>query len=94
MQAHSKNAPLDVSVIVIGHDVHDEVLGALRSVEEHRADLAVEMVVVDNGSGDGTAESVREQFPEARVVRLTRNELGAARNHGLQVAIYDPARIV
>jgi N-acetylglucosaminyl-diphospho-decaprenol L-rhamnosyltransferase len=86
VQAHSSNTCPDVSVIVIGHDVRDEVLAALRSVDEYCGDMAIEMIVVDNGSTDGTAGAVGEAFPEARVVRLARNELGAARNHGLRIA--------
>jgi GT2 family glycosyltransferase len=77
---------IDVSIIVIAHDVRDEVLACLRSVEDHRGDLSTEAIVVDNGSSDGTVAAVREAFPGARVVALDRNEGGSARNHGLRIA--------
>jgi GT2 family glycosyltransferase len=77
---------VDVSVIVIAHNVRDEVLEALRSVEDHRGGLAVETILVDNASTDGTIDAVATHFPETRIVRLARNELGAARNHGLRLA--------
>jgi GT2 family glycosyltransferase len=80
------HADPDVSVIVIAHDVRDEVLAALGSVEEHKGRLSVETILVDNGSTDATAESVAEAFPETRVIRLQRNIAFAARNDGLRIA--------
>jgi GT2 family glycosyltransferase len=41
------------------------------------------VVVVDNGSADGTAAAVQDQFPQVKLVRL-RDNLGAhARNYGV-----------
>jgi len=77
---------IDVTVIVVARDVRDEVLRCLGSVHEHRGRLEVEVVVVDNASSDGTTEAVASAFPEARVIRLVRNEAGLARNHALRVA--------
>jgi GT2 family glycosyltransferase len=48
--------------------------------------LRVETVLVDNASADGTAEAVADEFPDTRVIRLSRNEGLASRNHGLRVA--------
>ena len=76
----------DVSVIVIGHDVRDEILAALASIRDHAGAIVTEAIVVDNGSSDGTTEAVRRAFPDARVIGLPRNEGGSARNHGLRVA--------
>jgi GT2 family glycosyltransferase len=76
----------DVSVIVIALDVRDEVMACLQSVRDHGGGLAVETILVDNGSGDGTAEAVRAAFPDTRIVQLDRNEGLPARNHGLRIA--------
>lgn len=76
----------DVSVIVVAHDVREEVLACLDSVERHAAPVACELFLVDNASGDGTAEAVAERFPAAEVVRLPRNVGVAARNEGLRRA--------
>lgn len=76
----------DVSVIVVAYDVRDEVLACLASVEEHAAPASCELLLVDNGSTDGTAEAVAEAFPAAEVVRLPRNIGVAARNEGLRRA--------
>ena len=81
----TETAP-DVSVIVVAHDVRDEVLECLASVEREAAPVAHELFLVDNGSGDGTADAVESAFPAAQVVRLPRNVGVAARNEGLRRA--------
>lgn len=48
---------------------------------------AAEVVVVDNGSADGSAELVRTQFPQVKLVALTENRgFSAAVNIGIQYA--------
>lgn len=44
------------------------------------------VVLVDNGSSDGTPERVRERFPEVTVIELGRNHGAVARNVGVQAA--------
>ncbi len=48
----------------------------------------LEIIVVDNGSDDGSAEMVREEFPEARLIANERN-LGASVAKNLGVAATD-----
>ncbi len=76
----------EVSIILIAHNVREEVYACLASVDEHAAPVSVETILVDNGSSDGTVEHVREHFPDTRVVALDRNEGGSARNHGMRIA--------
>ena len=51
-----------------------------RSMVHHDAPV----VVVDNGSTDGTPEQLARRFPHAEVVRLDRNLGAAARNLGVE----------
>ncbi len=44
------------------------------------------IVVVDNGSDDGTADAVRAGFPRVELVVLRRNQGAYARNHGVRRA--------
>ena len=76
----------EVSIIVIAHDVRDEVLACLDSVERHATPARVETILVDNDSSDGTAEAVAARFPSTQIVRRPRNEGVVARNHGLRRA--------
>jgi hypothetical protein len=79
-------AVAEVSIIVIAHDVREEVHACLDSVAEHAGEVSVETILVDNGSADGTVDSVRERYPDTRLVALARNEGGSARNHGMRIA--------
>jgi GT2 family glycosyltransferase len=73
----------DVSVVLVAWRARDDVLACLESLERH-AGLPYEAIVVDDGSGDGTPEAVRERFPGAHVLAKPRNEgLVAGRNSAL-----------
>jgi GT2 family glycosyltransferase len=76
----------DVTVIVVAHDVREEVLACFASVERHAAPATYELLLVDNASADGTAAAAAETFPAAEIVRLPRNVGVAARNEGLRRA--------
>jgi GT2 family glycosyltransferase len=79
-------ASTDLTAIVIAHDVRHEVLACLESLERHRGDLSLQIIAVDNGSRDGTAEAVAARFPEVELVRLEHNAGMPARNEGLRRA--------
>jgi len=76
----------DVSAIIIAFDVLDELRRCLPALFEHAGHLSLETILVDNGSSDGTADAVRAEFPEVRVIALATNEGLPARNHGLRAA--------
>ena len=55
-----------------------------RSLESLRGTDA-ELIVIDNGSTDGTVELVRERFPEARLVEHENRGFGAGNNAGMRL---------
>lgn len=73
-----------VSVVIITWNRRDELLETLGrlSVLPERPEL----IVVDNGSVDGTAEAARAAFPSVRVAALPRNAGAAGRNVGVALA--------
>ena len=63
----------DVSVLIVTYRCRDEALACLASIPQGATRAAVEVVVLDNASGDGTVEAIREQFPAVRLLALDEN---------------------
>jgi GT2 family glycosyltransferase len=70
-----------IGVVVITHRRRTEALAAVARLVALPERPPV--VLVDNGSGDGTAEAVREQFPMVTVVALASNLGAVGRNIGV-----------
>lgn len=74
-----------VSVIVCTRDGEDRIAACLAAIVKMRGG-GFEIIVVDDGSTDGTAGIVARNFPAARLLRLAPVGLSAARNAGAQAA--------
>jgi GT2 family glycosyltransferase len=70
-----------VAVVVITHQRRDEVLGALARLLELPEQPHV--VVVDNGSTDGTARAIGERFPTVELIASPQNLGAIGRNLGV-----------
>jgi GT2 family glycosyltransferase len=64
--------PAEVSVVIPNYNGRTVLPVALNSLRSQTF-RNFEVVVVDNGSSDGSVEFLEESFPEARIVRLLRN---------------------
>ena len=79
-----------VSVIIPAYNSRAHVARALSSLERQREkSLEVEVIVVDDGSTDGTADFVCSRFPLARCITQDHAGLTAARNTGIDAATGD-----
>ncbi len=78
---------VDTSVVIANWNTRAMLLDCIRSVLDDRGGAAIELIVVDNGSQDGSVEAVRKEFPDVRIIANDRN-LGFARaaNQGLRAA--------
>jgi len=78
---------VELSVIIVTYNTRHHVLECLRSIYDHLPSLKMEVIVVDNGSSDGTVEAIQQLFPKALVIANSDN-LGpaAARNQALERA--------
>jgi GT2 family glycosyltransferase len=74
-----------VSVAILNYERRDVLRRALAAARRQRYPH-LEILAVDNASTDGSAEMVREEFPDVRLVALPRNIAAAARNAGVAAA--------
>ena len=79
---------IDLTIVIVSWNVRDLLRRCLQSIEAEarRAidGLALEIVVVDNASSDGSVEMVRAEFPHVRLVANEENRgFTVANNQGL-----------
>ena len=75
-----------ISIVIVTWNRKQDILEALRSINEQDY-RAVETIVVDNASTDGTVAAIREQYPDVRLIELPENVgISAGRNPGFKAA--------
>lgn len=72
----------DVAVLIVSYNTEDLLRESLRSVYEQRGGLRQQVIVVDNGSVDGSVDMIRAEFPEVELIDAKQN-LGFARGVNL-----------
>jgi GT2 family glycosyltransferase len=71
----------ELAVLIVNWKVRELLRACLRSVETAARPMAVEVVVVDNASDDGSVEMLAEEFPSVSVIANRGNAgFGAANN--------------
>lgn len=70
-----------LSVLIVNWNTRDLLRACLRSIREHAPRAPYEVIVVDNASTDGSADMVRAEFPEVRLVASALNGGYAAGNN-------------
>jgi GT2 family glycosyltransferase len=78
--------PRSVSIVIVNYRTRELLRDCLQSVHRHGS-TGLEMIVVDNDSRDGSAEMVRDEFPEVRLIQNSENVgFAAANNQGMKEA--------
>lgn len=81
------DADPDLSIVVISWRMRDLLQRMLASLRVHTPNLNLQIICIDNGSWDGTAEMVESEFPEVELLRNPENlGVAPARNQGLALA--------
>jgi N-acetylglucosaminyl-diphospho-decaprenol L-rhamnosyltransferase len=78
----TSNSVAGLSIIIVAYKSRDEIGPCLASLPRELVGRSVEIVVVDNFSGDGTGEIVRRDFPWVRYLAPGEN-LGFGRANNL-----------
>jgi len=71
-----------LSVVIVTWNAKKYVRECLQSLVDQAEGFALEIIVVDNASSDGTPELVLQEFPQARLVRNSQN-LGFAKGNNI-----------
>jgi GT2 family glycosyltransferase len=76
-----------VSVIIVTWNVRDLTLQCMEALHARAGSVPFEVVLVDNGSVDGTVDAVRAQFPSTVIIENEQNMgFPHSNNQGLAVA--------
>ena len=76
-----------ISIAVVNWNTRERLLKCLHALRAEAACLALEVIVVDNGSYDRSAQAVQEQFPEILLLANRENRgFAAGINQALQRA--------
>jgi GT2 family glycosyltransferase len=68
----------ELAVVIVNYRTPEDVSASIASIERTGADDVAEIVVVDNASGDGSADLLRGRHPGIRVVEKSENRGFAA----------------
>jgi GT2 family glycosyltransferase len=63
----------DLSVAIVTYNTREPLRRCLQSIRDHHGGVDLEVIVVDNGSRDGSVTMAREVMPQALVVAPGRN---------------------
>ncbi|RMD52092.1 MAG: glycosyltransferase family 2 protein [Candidatus Thermofonsia bacterium] len=75
----------DLSIIIVSWNVRELLRQCLLSIRQNQGGLQVEIIVVDGASADGSAEMVREAFPDVVLIACQEN-VGFPRGNNLGIA--------
>lgn len=79
------NSAPEIAVIIVSYNTRDLLLECLASVAGSAASYEVELLVVDNGSEDGSCEEARRVYPQTTTICNDVNlGFGAACNQGIR----------
>ena len=77
----------DLSIIILNFNTKDLLDTCLSSILKVSENLALEIIVVDNNSSDGSFEMVKTKYPEVQLIQNNRNlGFSAGNNAGIKKA--------
>lgn len=78
---------MDLSIVIVSWNVREKLRENLHALFQSEGDFKYEVFVVDNASQDGSADLVREKFPQVKLI-INSDNLGFAKanNQALRLA--------
>ncbi|MFA5130933.1 MAG: glycosyltransferase family 2 protein [Patescibacteria group bacterium] len=72
---------MDLSVVIVSWQVAQKLKSNLSALFKSQGDFKFEVFVIDNNSGDGSAEMLRRDFPQVKLIANSDNRGFAAANN-------------
>ncbi|MEW6328442.1 MAG: glycosyltransferase family 2 protein [Thermodesulfobacteriota bacterium] len=77
---------MDISIIIVNWNTKDLLRNCLNSIYGTVQGIALEIIVVDNASHDGSTAMLREEFPQVTIIENNTNRgFGAANNQAISI---------
>ncbi|MBW4644601.1 MAG: glycosyltransferase family 2 protein [Goleter apudmare HA4340-LM2] len=78
---------ISISIILVNYNGAEVLPDCLSSIEKYIDTLTCEIILVDNASTDGSLELVKENYPQIRLIKNSKNlGFGAGNNAGARIA--------
>lgn len=74
----------DVSVIIVNWNTKELLLNCIESLVQETSRCTIDIIVVDNASIDGSAEAVKQRFPNVKVI-VNENNFGFAKANNIGI---------
>lgn len=91
----------DLSIVIVNYNTHEKLRDCIESILKHRGDLAIETIVVDNGSKDDSPAMIKSYAPDVILIEpgynswfTGGNNIGAKAATGDYIWILNPDTIV
>lgn len=76
-----------LSIVILNWNSQDDLVSCLDKIERNTKLKEKELIVVDNGSRDGSVEILERNYPHVRLIKNLNNRgVGPARNQGIKIA--------
>ncbi len=92
---------MDLSIIIVSYNTRDLLRDCLHTVYASQGDFSYEVIVVDNCSTDASAEMVRQEFPQVKLVASEinggyayANNLGLREAQGKHLLLLNPDTVL
>jgi GT2 family glycosyltransferase len=87
MVIDAQNNDILISIVILNYKTIDKLTVCLDSISRNLRNINSETIVIENGSGDNSAEIIRENYPWVKLIENTKNRFFAAgNNQGFAVA--------
>jgi GT2 family glycosyltransferase len=87
VRQHGDRSPSELSVIIVSWNTKRLLRSCLASIYRHQPPFPIQVIVVDNASGDGSGEMAQAEFPSLLLLRNQANlGFAAAHNQGAKGA--------